>query len=110
MADASTASFEAMSRKTVDHPPGARSAIGSTTPICDAGRGEASTPYPPTKSALNPEAKPFAIVLTTTTFCSDSVQTVFLQTARARIHHPSEPRLLGSASHPRQWKPEVIYL
>ena len=61
------------------------------TSICNASQEEAPTPHPSTKSTLNPEARPFATVLTTTAFCSDDMQTVFLQTARAIIHHPSEP-------------------
>ena len=48
-----------------------------------------TTPHSITNSTLNPEAEPFATVPTTTTFCSDNVRTVFLQTARAVIHHPS---------------------
>ena len=79
-----------MSHETVDHPPDVKGVIRSTTPICDAGQ-EASTPHPPTKSTLNPEATPFATVPPTTAFCSDNMQTVFLQTVRAVIHHPSKP-------------------
>ena len=63
------------------------------TSICNAGQEEAPTPFPLTKSTLNPEASPFATVPTTTAFCSDDMQTVFLQTARAIIHHPSEPHV-----------------
>ena len=57
------------------------------TSICDVGL----TTHSITNSTLNPEAEPFTTVPTTTTFCSDNVRTVFLQTARAIIHHPSKP-------------------
>ena len=56
--------------------------------ICDVGL---ETTYPITKSTLNPDAEPLAKVPTTTAFCSDNIQTIFLQTARAIIHHPSKP-------------------
>lgn len=58
------------------------------TSICEVGL---ETPHPAAKSILNPKAAPFVTVPTTTTFCSDNMQTVFLQTARATIHHLSEP-------------------
>ena len=63
------------------------------TSICDAGQREAGTPHSSTPSTLNPGAAPFTTLSTTTTFCSDSVQTVFLQTARAVIHHPTDPNV-----------------
>ena len=83
-----------MFHETVNHPPDARSATRSTTPLSAMlVRKKPPTPHPSTKSTLNPEASPFATVPTTTAFCSDDMQTVFLQTARAIIHHPSEPHV-----------------
>ena len=61
------------------------------TSNCDAGQQKASTLHRLTKPALNPEAEPFMTVLTTTALCADNVQTLFLQTTCAVIHHPSKP-------------------
>ena len=55
------------------------------TSICDAG---SDLPAPPSRPVLNPVAPPFQ---TSNTLCSASVHTVLLQTARAMIHHPSNP-------------------
>jgi len=42
---------------------------------------------------LNPVALPFHSTRTTSTLCLDNLQTVFLQTARAVIHHPRDPHV-----------------
>ena len=42
---------------------------------------------------MNADASPFESTRTTSTFCSDNVQSVFLQTARATIYHPGNPQL-----------------
>ena len=97
VAGASTAYVGAMFHETVNHSPDARSATQHHTSICNAGQEKAPTPHPSTKSTLNPEARPFATVSTTTAFCSYDMQTIFLQTAQAIIHHP---RFRGSTSHP----------
>ena len=57
------------------------------TSICDAG---SNPPAAPSRPVLNPVATPFQ---TNNTLCSASVQTVLLQTARAVIHHPSNPNI-----------------
>ena len=44
----------------------------------------------PSESGLNPNVPPFE---TTTTLCTDRIQTVFLQTARVVVYHPSNPSI-----------------
>ena len=63
------------------------------TSICDDGQSQ--TPSLPSTgdSGLNPNATPFPSTPTTSTLCSDNVQSVFLQTARAVIHRVSDPNV-----------------
>ena len=60
------------------------------TSICDAGPSQSPSTVRPSEPGLNPDAPPFQ---TTSALCSDNLQTVFLQTACAVIHHPCDPNI-----------------
>lgn len=55
------------------------------------GLGQTRSLVTPMGSGLNPEATPYHSTQTTSNLCSDDLQTVFLQTARAVIQHPFDP-------------------
>ena len=59
------------------------------TSICEATINQPSSLANSTPTGLNPDATPY----TTATLCSDKLQAVFLQTARAVIHNPSTPHV-----------------
>ena len=63
------------------------------TSICDASVNQPQGSPRSVEPSLNPDALPFQSTQTTSTLCSDSLQTVFLQTARAVIHHPRDPHV-----------------
>ena len=62
------------------------------TSICDDGQSQPQ-PSPSSNASLNPGAAPFQSSQPTSTLCSGSRQAVFLQTARAVIHHPFKPHV-----------------
>ena len=64
------------------------------TSICDAGQNQQpSLPRPTSGAGMNADASPFKSTWTTSTFCSNNVQSVFLQTACATIYHPCNPQV-----------------
>ena len=62
------------------------------TSICEATINQPSSLANSTPTGLNPDATPYQSN-TTATLCSDKLQAVFLQTARAVIHNPSTPHV-----------------
>ena len=63
------------------------------TSICDFSSSRPQSLAHSAGSGLNPEAPPYQSNPTTSNLCSDNLQAVFLQTARAVIHDPDKPQV-----------------
>ena len=65
------------------------------TSICEGREGHPYTlaqPLAPVTPMLNPDAAPYESTPTTSALCANSIKTVLLQTARARVYNPSIPQ------------------
>ena len=63
------------------------------TSICNASVSQPPSSPCSVESGLNPDALLFQLIQITSTLCLDNLQTVFLQTACAVIHHPRDPHV-----------------